>query len=54
MSNMYSTDASSGPKEFSKDKLIKNNTGIRNLHPDDLFYLEKDLDFYEKVFFQIK
>lgn len=50
---MYSTDASSGPQEFSKDKFMKNNTGIRNLHPDELFYLEKDLDFYEKVF-QIK
>lgn len=49
-----STDAafSAGPSEIiiSKDTIIRNNIGIRELHLDDLFYLEKDLEFYEKVF----
>lgn len=47
---MYSTDAATGPQEVSKENIVKNNIGIRNLHVDDLFYLEQDLDFYEKVF----
>lgn len=47
---MYSTDAASGHKEVSLEIIKKNNTGIRNLHLDDLFCLEQDLDFYEKVF----
>lgn len=36
-------------EEISKDTIIKNNITIRNVQLDDLFYLEKDLDFYEKV-----
>lgn len=49
-SEMDTIDASSCVrKEISKDTIIKNNIAIRNFHLDDLFYLEKDLDFNEKV-----
>lgn len=47
---MDTIDASScAREEISKDIIIKNNFTIRNVQLDDLFYLEKDLDFNEKV-----
>lgn len=49
-SEMDTIDASScGHEEISKETIIKNNIAIQNFQLDDLFYLEKDLDFYEKV-----
>lgn len=47
---METIDASScAREEISKETIIKNNIAIRNFQLDDLVYLEKDLDFYEKV-----
>lgn len=48
---MYSTDAASCVRdEISVKDIIKNNNAIRNIQVDDLVYLERDLDFHEKVF----
>lgn len=50
---MDTIDASScASKEISKETIIRNNAAIRNFQLDDLVYLEKDLDFNEKVFFR--
>lgn len=55
MSRMDSitTDAgvSANFEEISKDSFIRNNCAIREIHVDDLFHLEKDLDIHEKVFY---
>lgn len=55
MSGMDSitTDAgvSANFQEISKDSFIQNTVAIREIHVDDLFHLEKDLDFHEKVFY---
>lgn len=49
---MDTIDASScAHEEISKETITKNNIAIRNFQLDDLVYLEKDLDFYEKVIF---
>lgn len=40
------------PKEnITKNVIIKNSIAIQEIHVDDLFYLEKDLEFYDKVIF---
>lgn len=46
------TDAAfaSCSQEISKEAFLKNNIAIREIHVDDLFELEKDLAFYDKVF----
>lgn len=46
------TDAASSScsPEISKDAFNKNNIAIQEIHLDDLFELEKDLQFYDKVF----
>lgn len=36
-------------EDISASKIIGNNIAIRNIQIDDLFYVEQDLDFYEKV-----
>lgn len=41
--------ASAPPVEISKEIRIKNVIAIRELQLDDLFYLERDLEFNEKV-----
>lgn len=49
---MDANDASTSAHEIiSADKIIKNDISIRNIHLDDLTYLERDLDFGEKVTF---
>lgn len=50
--NQLTTDAgfaSAPPAEISKETIVKNRIAIRELQLDDLFYLEKDLEFHEKV-----
>lgn len=49
---MNSTDAAAScvHNEISVKDIVINNNAIRNLQIDDLFYVEGDLDFYEKVF----
>lgn len=52
---METTDALSSIGEtISAQMIIKNNTAIRSIDVEDLFYLEKDLAFYEKVFEALK
>lgn len=47
---MEQTDAlSSNNNKSSIQTIIKNNIAINNIDIEDLVYLEKDLDFYEKV-----
>lgn len=52
---MYQLTADAGyssaiqPVEISREKIAKNIIAIRDIQEDDLFYLEKDLAFHEKV-----
>lgn len=49
------TDAgfvSAPPAEISTEIIVKNRNVIRELQSDDLFYLERDLEFREKVNFR--
>lgn len=41
--------ASAPLAEISKETFVKNRNAIRELQLDDLFYLERDLEFHEKV-----
>ena len=52
---MYQLETDAGfssahqPIEISKEKITKNSIAIREIQFDDLFYLEEDLTFPEKV-----
>lgn len=40
-------------REISIVEIKKNQIAIGEIHVDDLFELEKDLDYHEKVFFDL-
>lgn len=46
--------ASAPPPEISKETIVKNRIAIRELQLDDLFYLERDLEFHDKVNFRFE
>lgn len=51
--NPLSTDAGFSSVqgiEISKSSIAKNTIAIREIHLDDLLYVEKELAFHEKVF----